>query len=402
MFLNDLLQYSRRNMDENEAYNRGLKGQKRGYLYDIMTNPNYGFTNATRQGAGQNLGFDVEMPQNPQEQQFLISEEMQRRFGQTAIDPQTGQPTRIVPGSVLSGLYSKETPMTKANQGLDQFYYEPKTRYDAPDLTSQYLGRNMNAFGLDLQQPDWDYYKTGDLQQKGTYLTRGQGVGGQSMQSQDQTFAQRQVPRPTGGSGKIDPLAQKSSLLVQGTNNNPSVTYNLPNGIKQLKEQADRKQKELDVLKAQGIKKEPDPNNPGKYIEYYLDGQTVDEVNQQQNALDAFYNGIATQPLGSGHYVVPDTVYNVLFGGKGYIGPKKPDPNASTTQTLPNYSAVPGTGNIIGMGTHDSTAMVNNGMGYAKIKKGKNGKWYKEDANGVWHEVTQTSIANDYPDWIIQ
>lgn len=351
-------------MDENEAYNRGLKGQKRGYLYDIMTNPNYGFTNATRQGAGVNLGFDVEMPQNPQEQQFLISEEMQRRFGQTAIDPRTGQPTRIIPGSVLAGLYSKETPMTKANQELDRFMYDRNTRYDASDLTSQYLGRSMNAFGLDLQQPDWNYYKTGDLQQKGTYLTSGQGIGGRSMPSQNQTFAQRQVPRQTGGSGKIDPASVPTTVNYK-VNGKVKGSYNLPQGVGPVVKNIQNYKGNLSKIAQIGQTVIDPMTGQKKLLQSPSDiAQYTNDYNRVANkVLKQIYNTKPGQPI-----EVDSLEYDIAQGLNEVLTQEEP-PDTSGTQPVPQLSWDPA-GGFLDWGKQDSTVTMPGNNKITKLEKG--------------------------------
>jgi len=190
MFLNDLLHYSRKNMDENEAYNRELKGNKRGYLYNIMTNPNYEFTDATRMGAGQNIGFDVNMPQNPQEQYYKLTDEATRRAGLQPLD-QHGNPTNIVQGTAVNDLFTDETFMSKANQGFDNFMGQQATRQDHTKEAGEYAGRLRQALGVGSGEPfntnTWNPLATGD---PGTFHTRDHGPG--SLMSYDAARTQRQ------------------------------------------------------------------------------------------------------------------------------------------------------------------------------------------------------------------
>ena len=233
-------------MDENEAYNRGLKGQKRGYLYDIMTNPNYGFTNATRQGAGANLGFDVEMPQNPQERMFVVDPEVMRRNGSWLTDENTGLPTNMVPGSILSKIFQPKSAMSEAVQNFDTTMGRQDVRADYMREASQHMGMLGQALGFGSGEPyntnTWDAVNTGN---PNTVYTGGHGTN--SLASYANTRSQKQISRPAGESGKTDPLTKPSNIILVGAKGK-RYNKNLPLGLKQILDKIDKNIKLVETL----------------------------------------------------------------------------------------------------------------------------------------------------------
>jgi hypothetical protein len=372
MFLNDLLQYSRKNMDENEAYNRELKGNKRGYLYNIMTNPNYKFTDATRKGAGQNLGFDVEMPQNPQEQYYQLSNEATRRAGYEPLDQQF-KPTRIVQGSAVNDLFTKETSVSKANQGYDNFMRQQDARQDYTEEVGDHLGFLRNALGAgsgeQFKANTWDPLTTGN---PGTVYTSGHGTG--SIKSYPATREQKTLPHPVGGSSKIDPES-KPTIINYTVNGKPRGSLELKYGIKPVTDQIKENQEVL--LKIAQVGKtfiDPITNKPTIF-------NNKPDLAKYLNDYMQISNGVLKQISSSkpGKPIEVDSAnYDIAMGLKEVIAQEGPPEQEEDISPETKWESTDWWG--LGLGESDSTATIEDIDGTSnKIKKLKNGDFFEND-----------------------